>query len=135
MPRWPRKVTLDERRPDHRALQYLRGEDPKWKYVLVSSCRYLDHESGRVECAPGAYAGPALTADATADVVAADTLAYVLSAVESAGHSAEQKARDLNRKPAEVLSRTSECQIWTGGLQHTLKLPRDVDSVDHMVST
>ena len=43
LPRWPRKVTLDGHVPSHRALRLLRREDPKWKYVVVRSCRYLNN--------------------------------------------------------------------------------------------
>ncbi|MDB6088412.1 MAG: uncharacterized protein JWN85_1196 [Gammaproteobacteria bacterium] len=46
---WPRKVTLDGHVPSHRALGLLRREDPKWKYVVVRSCRYLNNIVG----APG----------------------------------------------------------------------------------
>ncbi len=47
---------------------------------------------------------PDLAEDAPAYVVPAKTPAYVRSAVESTSRSAEQKARDANRKPAEVLT-------------------------------
>ncbi len=43
LPRWPRKVTLDGCRPSHKALRLLRREDPKWKYVMVRSCQYLNN--------------------------------------------------------------------------------------------
>ena len=43
-------------------------------------------------------------AAATTYEVPAGTPAYIRSAVESPGRSAEQKARDANRKPAEVLA-------------------------------
>ena len=43
LPRWPRKVTLDGYRPSHQALRLLRREDPKWKYVMVRSCQYLNN--------------------------------------------------------------------------------------------
>jgi transposase-like protein len=55
--RWPRKVTLDGYRPSHQALRLLRREDPKWKYVLVRSCQYLnniieqDHRAIKRRCA------------------------------------------------------------------------------------
>jgi len=57
----------------------------------------------------GAASGPALAADAADEAAApyvlpASTPAYIRSAVESPGRSAEQKARDVNRKPAEVLT-------------------------------
>jgi predicted methyltransferase len=53
--------------------------------------------------------GPALAADsttaATAEyVIPAGTPAYIRKAVESPERSAEQKARDVNRKPAELLT-------------------------------
>jgi transposase-like protein len=57
LPRWPRKVTLDGHVPSHRALRLLRREDPKWKYVLVRSCRCLnniveqDHRAIKRRCA------------------------------------------------------------------------------------
>jgi transposase-like protein len=57
LPRWPRKVTLDGDVPSHRALRLLRREDPKWKYVVVRSCRYLnniveqDHRAIKRRCA------------------------------------------------------------------------------------
>ena len=41
--RWPRKVTLDGHTPSHRALRLLRRENPKWKYVEVRSCKYLNN--------------------------------------------------------------------------------------------
>lgn len=47
---------------------------------------------------------PTLAEDAAAYVVPAKTPAYIRSAVESTARSAEQKARDANRKPAEVLT-------------------------------
>jgi predicted methyltransferase len=50
---------------------------------------------------------PALAADGTASsayVVPAGTPAYIAKAVESSARSAEQKARDVNRKPAELLT-------------------------------
>jgi transposase-like protein len=58
LPRWPRKVTLDGHTPSHLALRLLRREDPKWKYVQVRSCRYLnniieqDHRAIKRRCAP-----------------------------------------------------------------------------------
>ncbi len=42
-PRWPRKITLDGHAPSHQALRLLRRENPKWKYVLVRSCPYLNN--------------------------------------------------------------------------------------------
>ncbi len=47
--RWPRKVTLDGHTPSHRLLRLLRRENPKWKYVEVRSCKYLNNIVG----APG----------------------------------------------------------------------------------
>jgi transposase-like protein len=58
LPRWPRKVTLDGHKPSHGALRLLRREDPKWKYVRVRSCPYLnniveqDHRAIKRRCAP-----------------------------------------------------------------------------------
>jgi transposase-like protein len=55
--RWPRKVTLDGHTPSHRALRQLRRENPKWKYVKVRSCKYLnniveqDHRAIKSRCA------------------------------------------------------------------------------------
>lgn len=55
--RWPRKVTLDGHTPSHRALRLLRRENPKWKYVEVRSCKYLnniveqDHRAIKSRCA------------------------------------------------------------------------------------
>jgi transposase-like protein len=43
LPQWPRKVTLDGYPFSHQALRLLRREDPKWKYVLVRSCQYLNN--------------------------------------------------------------------------------------------
>lgn len=37
------QVTLDGHTPSHRTLRLLRPEDPKWKYVHVRSCRYLNN--------------------------------------------------------------------------------------------
>ena len=57
LPRWPRKITLDGHAPSHQALRLLRREDPKWKYVLVRSCPYLnniveqDHRAIKRRCA------------------------------------------------------------------------------------
>jgi transposase-like protein len=55
--RRPRKVTLDGHVPSHRALRLLRREDPKWLYVKVRSCKYLnniveqDHRAIKRRCA------------------------------------------------------------------------------------
>jgi len=55
--RWPRKVTLDGHTPSHRALRLLRRENPKWKYVEVRTCKYLnniveqDHRAIKRRCA------------------------------------------------------------------------------------
>jgi transposase-like protein len=43
LPRWPRKITLDGHAPSHLALRLLRREDPKWNYVLVRKCPYLNN--------------------------------------------------------------------------------------------
>ena len=43
LPRWPRKITLDGHAASHQALRLLRREDPRWKYVRVRSCRYLNN--------------------------------------------------------------------------------------------
>src|SRR5215469_1425331 len=55
----------------------------------------------------GATMGPSLAADTAAAsatyVVPPGTPAYIRHAVESPDRSAEQKARDVNRKPAELL--------------------------------
>jgi IS6 family transposase len=57
LPRWPRKTTLDGHAPSHQALRLLRREDPKWKYVLVRKCPYLnniieqDHRAIKRRCA------------------------------------------------------------------------------------
>jgi len=57
LPRWPRKITLDGHAPSHQALRLLRRENPKWKYVLVRNCRYLnniieqDHRAIKRRCA------------------------------------------------------------------------------------
>jgi transposase-like protein len=57
LPRWPRKITLDGHAESHRALRLLRRENPKWKYVLVRSCKYLnniveqDHRAIKRRCA------------------------------------------------------------------------------------
>lgn len=64
-----------------------------WLITSVLACTAL-----------GAIAAPALAADAAAYVVPAGTPTYIRSAVESTGRSAEQQARDVNRKPAEVLT-------------------------------
>ena len=55
--RWPRKVTLDGHTASHRALRLLRQENPKWRSVVVRSCRYLnniveqDHRAIKRRCA------------------------------------------------------------------------------------
>lgn len=57
LPRWPRKVTLGGHAPSHIALRLLRREDPKWKYVRVRCCQYLnniveqDHRAIKRRCA------------------------------------------------------------------------------------
>jgi transposase-like protein len=43
LPKWPTKITLDEHVPSHSGLRLLRREDPKWKYVLVRTNRYLNN--------------------------------------------------------------------------------------------
>jgi transposase-like protein len=43
LPKWPRKITLDGHRPSHVGLRLLRREDPKWKYVLARTNRYLNN--------------------------------------------------------------------------------------------
>ena len=54
---WPRKVTLDGHAASHRAVRLLGDEDPRWKSVLVRSCRYLnniveqDHRAIKRRCA------------------------------------------------------------------------------------
>jgi transposase-like protein len=55
--RWPRKVTLDGHTPSHQALRLPRRENPKWRYVEVRSCKYLntiieqDHRAIKRRCA------------------------------------------------------------------------------------
>jgi transposase-like protein len=57
-PRRPRKVNLDGNTATHRALRVLRQENPKWRSVMVRSCRYLnniveqDHRAIKRRCAP-----------------------------------------------------------------------------------
>ena len=57
LPRWPRKITLDGHTPSHQALRLLRRENPRWKYVLVRNCPYLnniveqDHRAIKRRCA------------------------------------------------------------------------------------
>jgi transposase-like protein len=57
LPRWPRKVTLDGNPSSHQALRLLRRENPRWKYVLVRTCQYLnniieqDHRAIKRRCA------------------------------------------------------------------------------------
>jgi len=41
--RWPRKFALDGHAPSHQTLPLLGREDPRWKYVLVRKCRYLNN--------------------------------------------------------------------------------------------
>lgn len=41
--RWPRNVTLDGHVPSHCAIRLLRRENPKWKYVVVRRCKYLNN--------------------------------------------------------------------------------------------
>ena len=43
LPRWPRKITMDGHVPSYQSLRLLRREDPKWKYVLVRKCPYLNN--------------------------------------------------------------------------------------------
>jgi transposase-like protein len=55
--RLPRKVTLNGHVPSHLTLRPLRRESPKWKYVEVRSCKYLnnimeqDHRAIKRRCA------------------------------------------------------------------------------------
>ncbi len=55
--RWPTTVNLDGNAASHRALRLLGSEDPKWKSVVVRSCRYLnnvveqDHRAIKRRCA------------------------------------------------------------------------------------
>ena len=55
--RWPRKVTLDGYVSSHRAIRLLRREQPKWRNVDVSTCKYLnnmveqDHRAIKRRCA------------------------------------------------------------------------------------
>jgi transposase-like protein len=57
LPRWPRKIMLDGHAPNHQALRLLRRQNPRWKYVLVRNCRYLnniveqDHRAIKRRCA------------------------------------------------------------------------------------
>jgi transposase-like protein len=57
LPWWPRKVTLDGNPSSHQALRLLRRENPRWKYVLVRTCQYLnniieqDHRAIKRRCA------------------------------------------------------------------------------------
>jgi transposase-like protein len=57
-PRRPRKVNLDGNAASHRALRFLRKEDPDWRAVVVRSRRYLnniveqDHRAIKRRCAP-----------------------------------------------------------------------------------
>src|SRR5262249_16388923 len=39
----PRRVNLDGNAASHRALRLLGDEDPRWKSVIVRSCRYLNN--------------------------------------------------------------------------------------------
>jgi len=54
---WPQRVTLDGHAASHRAVRLQCDEDPKWKSVLVRSCRYLnniieqDHRAINRRCA------------------------------------------------------------------------------------
>jgi len=41
--RWPRKVNLDGNAASHRAMRLLGNENPRWKSVIVRSCRYLNN--------------------------------------------------------------------------------------------
>jgi transposase-like protein len=43
LPKWPRKITLDGHQPSHAGLRLLRREDPKWKFVVIRSSRYLNN--------------------------------------------------------------------------------------------
>jgi transposase-like protein len=57
LPRWPRKIALDGHASSHQALRLLRRENPRWKYVLVRNCPYLnniveqDHRAIKRRCA------------------------------------------------------------------------------------
>ena len=56
LPKWPRKITLDGHAQSHLGLRLLRREDPKWKFVLVRTNRYLnniveqDHRAIKQRC-------------------------------------------------------------------------------------
>jgi transposase-like protein len=43
LPKWPRKITSDGHTPSHVGLRLLHREDPKWKYVVVRTNRYLNN--------------------------------------------------------------------------------------------
>lgn len=57
-PRWPCKITLDGHKQSHSGLRQLRREDPRWKYVHVRTCQYLnniveqDHRAIKSRCRP-----------------------------------------------------------------------------------
>ncbi len=55
---WPCKVNLDGNTASHRALRLLREQEPRWRFVLVRSRRYLnniveqDHRAIKRRCTP-----------------------------------------------------------------------------------
>jgi len=57
LPRWPRTITPDGHAQGHQALRLLRRENPRWIYVLVRNCPYLnniieqDHRAIKRRCA------------------------------------------------------------------------------------
>lgn len=69
----------------------------------TASASPVGTESGGAAAVTAAAADAAGAAAATYEVPP-DTPSYIRSAVESPGRSAEQRARDVNRKPAQILT-------------------------------
>ncbi len=69
----------------------------------VLACATLSLAAMSAGAAEGAAATPAAAPAAVPYVLPANTPAYIRSAIDSADRGAEAKARDANRKPAELL--------------------------------
>ena len=74
------------------------------KFSVWLMASILTGAAGMPLAAPAVAADPSVEAAPAPYVVPPNTPAYIRHAVESSARSAEQKARDVNRKPAELLT-------------------------------
>jgi phage tail protein X len=109
LPRWPRKVTLDGHRPSHAALRLLRREDPKWKYVRVRSCQYLnniteqDHRAIKRRCASIALGRAACAGGYSVLFTTAIGMIQTLSAATAVGAGELQQVMKRYLKPSLLI--------------------------------